>query len=56
MSDFELPDPNDAAERLIEFISWFGSGDVYDQRTSGPPCNTEDIEAVVRAYRSEALA
>lgn len=41
------PDPAKAAERILEFVSWFGDGEIFGN--SDFPLFSRDLEAVARA-------
>ena len=56
IEDYDLPDPKEAAQRLIDFISWFGDGDIWNGPTGEPECFSADIEAVIRALQVESQA
>lgn len=47
------PDPDNAAQHLVDFVSWFGDGNVYAHSDSDedPACHSRDIAAVLTAYR-----
>lgn len=45
----KLPPAAAAAERVREFVSWFGDGDVATIFPSGPPLYARDLEALARA-------
>jgi len=49
----QLPPAEAAAERIREFVSWFGDGDVASDFPSGPPLYARDLEAAARTILGE---
>lgn len=43
----QYPDPGPAAERILEFVAWFGDGDIAGGRP-GPALYARDLESVAR--------
>jgi hypothetical protein len=45
----QLPPTEKAAERVREYLCWFGDGEVSGDHASGPPLYARDLEVLVRA-------
>ena len=51
-----LPPAEAAAERVREFVSWFGDGAIWQAEHDGPtpPLYARDLEALARAVLGES--
>ena len=50
----QLPPASNAGERILEFVSWFGDGEVMGEQYEGdnPPLYARDLEAAAKAARA----
>lgn len=53
LDELENPETGATARRLVEFVGYFGSGDIWGDGPSGPSLLAEDIETVCRAVLGE---
>jgi hypothetical protein len=45
-----MPPPDSAARRIIEFVSWFGDGEIIpEDEPDNPPLYARDLEAAAKA-------
>lgn len=51
---FNLPDKERAAERVNEFLSWFGDGGIY-LSVDHPPLYARDLQALTNAATVDAV-
>lgn len=48
------PPANEAAERILEFVVWFGDGDISEYFPAWPPLYARDLEAVCKSFQGLA--